>query len=94
MSGASLSVARDGDVVRLDGELVFATATRALGQARQALAAGATRLDLAGVRRSDSAGLACVLALIAGAPRTVKIENLPEAMRALARASEVERLLV
>ena len=52
------------------GELSFDTAAAALQAIQSALAGGSvSHLDLAGVRHSDSAGLACVLAVAAEAAR-------------------------
>jgi phospholipid transport system transporter-binding protein len=85
------------DTLALSGALVFATAGEALAEAGAALARGRqTRLDLAGVTGADSAGLACVLALMAdahGRGRDLRVLNLPVGMRALAVVSEVDGLL-
>lgn len=84
-------------VLGVHGELSFGTATAAWQAIRSALAGGAvTRLDLAGVQRSDSAGLACVLAVAADAARhgqALQVVNLPAGMRALARVCEVDGLI-
>lgn len=76
------------------GVLSFETATAALQAVQAALATGgANELDLAGVSRSDSAGLACVLAAVAGAGRHVRVVGMPAGMLALAQVCEVDRLL-
>ncbi|HEX7112022.1 MAG TPA: STAS domain-containing protein [Mizugakiibacter sp.] len=98
MAETALQVERpDTDTLALSGALTFATAAGALERAGAALADGApTRLDLGGVRATDSAGLACVLALLARARRTgraLTVANLPADLRALARVCEVEPLL-
>jgi phospholipid transport system transporter-binding protein len=85
------------DGLTLSGALVFATAASALAQARAALreVASAT-LDLRGVQRADSAGLAVLLALSADArnqARLLRLQNVPEGLRALAHLSDVESLL-
>src|SRR5574337_416919 len=67
---------------------------KALQTIRTALVAGgAKELDLAGVSRSDSAGLACVLAAVADAGRPVRVVGMPAGMLALAQVCEVDRLL-
>lgn len=98
MADAALQVDRpDADTLALSGALTFATAAHALQRAGAALADGApTRLDLGGVQTTDSAGLACVLALLARARRAgraLTVANLPTDLRALARVCEVEPLL-
>ncbi len=88
---------RDGGTLALTGTLVFATATRAFTEGRQALAAGtAVRLDLAGVTRADSAGLACIVALAAHARRAghaLMVVQWPAGLRALAEVCGVLALL-
>jgi phospholipid transport system transporter-binding protein len=87
----------DRDTLALRGALTFTTAARAFAEGGQALAAGAqTRLDLAGLTRADSAGLACVLALAADASRagrTLRVEHWPEGLRSLAAVCDAEALL-
>jgi phospholipid transport system transporter-binding protein len=81
----------------VSGVLSFDTAAAALATIGAALAAEpVARLDLSGVERSDSAGLACVLAAQAQARqlgRTLVVENMPEGMRALAQVCEVDVLV-
>ncbi|PWK83534.1 STAS domain-containing protein [Fulvimonas soli] len=80
----------------LEGELSFATAAAALREIGAAVRAERPRrLDLAGLARSDSAGLACLLAVQADAARRggrLEVVNMPAGMRALARLCEVEAL--
>lgn len=87
----------DRDTLALSGALTFATAARAFAEGSRALQAGAqTRLDLAGLVRADSAGLACVLGLAAFASRTGRrlgVVHWPEGLRALAAVCDVEGLL-
>jgi phospholipid transport system transporter-binding protein len=87
----------DGDTLALSGALTFATATRAYEDANAALERCApTRLDLAGLTRADSAGLACVLALLARASRSgraLRAANVPESLRALAEVCDARGLL-
>lgn len=81
----------------VSGVLSFETAAAALLAIQSALAGGAVaRLDLAGVRHSDSAGLACVLAAAAGTgqhERALQVTNMPAGMQALAQVCEVDRLI-
>lgn len=87
----------DRDTLALAGVLTFATAAKALAAGERELAAGAqTRLDLAGVTRADSAGLACIVALVASASRAgreLTVVNWPERLRALAAVCDVAELL-
>jgi phospholipid transport system transporter-binding protein len=83
--------------VRVSGELTFGNAAAAL----QAIGAAVSRdgrsvLDLSGVTRSDSAGLACVLAVLAGSAERghkLSVRNMPEGMHLLASVCEVENLM-
>lgn len=87
----------DRDTLALRGALTFATATHALAEGRRTLATGAqTQLDLAGLTRADSAGLACVLALASAASRAgrhLHVLHWPEGLRALAAVCGVADLL-
>lgn len=81
----------------VSGVLSFDTAATALQAIQSALAASnVTRLDLTGVRQSDSAGLACVLAVTAEADRrgrALQVARIPDGMRVLAQVCEVEPLI-
>ena len=87
----------DADTLAFSGELTFATAARALQEGSRALAQGArSRLDLEGVTHADSAGLACVLALLAQASRLGKklaVADPPDGLRALAEVCDTGALL-
>ncbi|MDE3210910.1 MAG: STAS domain-containing protein [Pseudomonadota bacterium] len=84
-------------VLAVSGVLSFETAGSALGEIQLALGDGAIgRLDLAGVSRADSAGLACIVAVVAEADRSgriLQVIRMPAGMQALAQVCEVERLL-
>jgi phospholipid transport system transporter-binding protein len=79
------------------GALDFATAAQALPDLRAALAAGAVHtLDLSGVTHGDSAGLACLLALMADAARagqSLQLQGLPQDLAVLAQVCGVGKLL-
>lgn len=87
----------DRDTLAFAGALTFATAARAFAEGGRALAAGTqTRLDLGGLTRADSAGLACVLALAAAVSRTgrrLAVVHWPEGLRSLADVCDVTNLL-
>jgi phospholipid transport system transporter-binding protein len=89
--------APDRDTLALSGALTFATAARAFAEGVRVLESGAqTRLDLGGLARADSAGLACVLALAAVASRAGRrlgVVHWPDGLRALAEVCGVEGLL-
>lgn len=94
--GFQLDAATPG-TLGVSGELSFDTAAAALQAIQSALAgSGVERLDLAGISRSDSAGLACVLAVAADAARRqqpLQIIHMPAGMQALAQVCEVDRLV-
>ncbi len=82
----------------LAGELSFATAQAALAQGRAALAGGEgpVALDLGGVTRTDSAGLALLLELARDArahKRELALENAPAQLRKLAGFFGVAEIL-
>jgi phospholipid transport system transporter-binding protein len=81
------------------GALTFASARRAYDAGVKAFGASsveAIEVDCGAVRAADSAGLAVLLAWLAWAHksgRRLTFVNLPEAITAVARISEVEGLL-
>lgn len=79
------------------GVLSFETAAAAFEAIAAALAGESpSRLDLSGVGHSDSAGLACVLAVQAHARRlglALAVEHMPDGMRTLAQVCEVDTLV-
>ena len=85
--------------VVVTGELTFATArdARQLGvMVLEGSAAPDIVIDCKAVTRADSAGLAVLLDWLAWGrrkSRTVKFENLPDSLVAIARISEVDGLL-
>jgi phospholipid transport system transporter-binding protein len=98
VSAAKLEIA--GGTVRVSGVLDAFTAPQLLAQSAQHFSstdAAPLVVDLSGVKESDSAGLALLLEWLRLARqrrRTVRFENLPEQLIALAKISEVEALLV
>lgn len=93
-----ISEPTQGRVV-VSGELTFATAREAR-QVGTLVLEGSRAPDLvvdcAGVTRSDSAGLAVLLDWLAWARRrskTLRLENLPASLVAIAKISEVDGLL-
>jgi phospholipid transport system transporter-binding protein len=98
MGAAAFQVARAApDTLRVSGALTFATAAQALSAIHAAVASeGCRQVDLGGVSQSDSAGLACVLAVLADASehgRPLAVRNVPGGMRVLAKVCEVDGLL-
>ena len=89
--------ARADATLAVSGVLTFDTAHAALLALREKLATGSfASLDLAGVERGDSAGLSCLLAVLADVRahgRTLTVRHLPEGLHALAQVCEVEDLL-
>jgi len=81
----------------LNGEVTFETAERILLASEEPFEQH-TRIevDLAGVTKSDSAGLALLLEWITWANHTVReirFLSMPERVQAIARTTEVEQLL-
>jgi phospholipid transport system transporter-binding protein len=98
VSEVSVSAAAAGRY-EVRGALTFASARRAYDAGVKAFGASAVEaieVDCGAVRASDSAGLAVLLAWLAWAHkrgRRLTFVNLPEAITAVARISEVEGLL-
>lgn len=85
----------------VSGPMQFSNATALLEQGRTALAAAAqladVTLDLQSVGRTDSAGLAVLLewlAIARHASHRLKVVNPPANLLALARVSEVDRIIL
>src|SRR5262249_36539516 len=88
---------RSGDTVQVKGRLTFDSAGEALA-ASQGLFSRKKKLtlDLAGVEATDSAGLALLVEWVGEAKRAgckLKFSHVPKQALALARISEVEKLL-
>jgi phospholipid transport system transporter-binding protein len=96
VSDFELSEIGDGRF-KLSGQMTFATAEDIL-RASEDLFEPHTRIevDLSGVSRADSAGLALLLEWITWAIHTVReirFEDMPERVLAIARTTEVDQLL-
>lgn len=96
MSAAHLEPAGDGHF-RLAGVLSFATVP-GLWQQTRGLFAGqaAVKIDLRGVERSDSAGLALLVEWMREAERhktRLQFVNMPSQMLAIARVSGLDHIL-
>lgn len=81
---------------RPTGPLTLETAGAALAEARRAVADGVLRVDLSGVPRADSAGLALLLDIVREAARrgqVLDIVGMPAGLRSLADLYGVTDLL-
>ena len=88
---------KEGERSRINGVLHFTTVTPLLFVGTEAIENGrAAVIDLAGVKDSDSSGLALLiewLSIASVASRTLRYENIPTQLHQLARLSDVEELL-
>lgn len=93
---ASFDVSEDKRA-RVVGAIEFPTVSALLPLGSDAIEGGqAEVIDLAGVKSSDSSGLALLiewLSVAKNARRTVRYENVPSQLHQLARLSEVDGLL-
>ncbi|MEK6749344.1 MAG: STAS domain-containing protein [Pseudomonadota bacterium] len=96
MSQASLQTLAAGQVA-VRGELTFYSVPELLRDSKEVFTRGQSIvIDLAGVTRSDSAGIALVLEWLRSARRQraeLRFVNVPEQMQALARVGGVDALL-
>jgi len=83
---------------RLSGPLTFATVPQLFQQGRQLFAdSNNLQLDLAGVERSDSAGLALLVSWVRLAQQhggTITFLNVPQQLLGLARVGGVDQVLI
>ena len=80
----------------LDGELTFATVAGIVSGGPQVSAAESAVLDLSGVTRSDSAGLALLVEWLRGVQDrggALEFTGLPKEMTQLARVADLDRLI-
>lgn len=96
MSKFSLEDRGDG-CFALSGDMTFDTAERILKESEEPFEAHSQlEIDLSGVTDSDSAGLALLLEWVTWANHTVReirFSGMPERILAIAKTTEVERLL-
>lgn len=88
----------DPAAVSVSGELNFSTVPALLERGAALFATGGDRirLDLGGVTRADSAGLALLVEWLRIARRRhadIEIRNMPEQLRAIARVSGLDGIL-
>jgi phospholipid transport system transporter-binding protein len=90
-------VPQEGGRARVNGVLHFTTVTALLRSGSEAIANGrAAVIDLAGVKDSDSSGLALLiewLSIARAERKNLRYENIPVQLHQLARLSDVEELL-
>jgi phospholipid transport system transporter-binding protein len=90
-------VTQEGEHARVNGVLHFTTVTALLRSGSEAIASGrAAVIDLAGVKDSDSSGLALLiewLSIARAERKSLRYENIPVQLHQLARLSDVEELL-
>ena len=90
-------VTQEGEHARVNGVLHFTTVTALLRSGSEAIANGrAAVIDLAGVKDSDSSGLALLiewLSIARAERKSLRYENIPVQLHQLARLSDVEELL-
>ena len=86
----------DGRLV-IAGELSFETVVRVRGEAEPLLERAAEiQIDLQGISRSDSAGLALLVEWMRAAKRRgkpIQFLNIPQQMLAIARVSSLDQVL-
>ncbi len=89
-------IQRDGDRMIVSGALTRASVGAELVQGKAAIAAGARRIDLAGVGELDSSALALLLAWLREAKRLgaeLSFASLPQGLTTIARLYGVAELL-
>jgi phospholipid transport system transporter-binding protein len=88
---------QEGERSRVLGVLHFTTVTALLRTGSEAIITGrAAVIDLAGVKDSDSSGLALLiewLSIARAERKALRYENIPSQLHQLARLSDVEELL-
>lgn len=96
MSRALVKVGSDGRLI-LEGELSFKTVMRLWGEVQRLLEPRAEiHIDLQGISRSDSAGLALLVEWMRTAKqlgRPIQFLNIPQQMLAIARVSSLDQVL-
>ncbi len=96
MSQAALRTGPEGRLL-LEGDLNFNTVVRLLGEFRSLLDQGTDiQVDLQGVSRADSAGLALLVEWMRNAKavgKSIQFLNIPQQMLAIARVSSLDQVL-
>lgn len=97
MSQAQIAAAGPG-IVQVSGELTFTTVTTLNGQAEKLFAgqSGDFTVDLGGVTRADSAGLALLIEWLRWARQrqvAVRFRHMPAQMRTIAAVSDLDPVL-
>ena len=96
-NGAAVVEPGGDGLIRVRGDMVFSTAGSLLEQGDALIAGeGPLVVDLSGVRKCDSAALALLLEWLERARRRgtdIRYRHLPDALRGIARLSNVEALL-
>lgn len=93
------TISGEGGRFQVSGELSFSTVNDVLAQSRETLfapPAAQLDLDLGGVSRADSAGLALLIEwmrMARAAQCEIRFHHLPEQLLAIARAGELDGLL-
>jgi len=86
----------DGEAWAVEGELTFATVPALQRRTLEHFNAPPASLDLAGVERIDSAGIALIIEWARQARRAgagMRLVNVPAGMRALSKTTGLTRLL-
>jgi len=97
VTASTATVSTDGGRVSIDGTIDFDNASGLLEQVSATLlATPAVTVDLGGVQRSNSAGLALMIEWLAIARECghgVTFERVPDGLRQIARVCQVEALI-
>lgn len=98
VSTTTITPAEEAGLLRVDGELTFATVTAVLEQSRPLLASaeGRVAVELSAVERVDSAGLALLIQWVRMAREhgvEIMFRHIPEQLLAIAHASDLDEIL-
>jgi phospholipid transport system transporter-binding protein len=99
VNDAGVLIERSGEnLLGVRSDLTFTTVTAVLAQSQSLLHEGSTRvvIDLADVTRADSAGLALLMQWLRIGQKLgkdIRFRHLPEQLLAIARASDLDRLI-
>lgn len=97
MQNSAFQATRDGNTISVAGQLDFQTASSALNEVVELMQApGNLTIDLAGVSRSNSAGLALLIEWLAIAKRQdrqLSFTNIPDSLRQISSVCQVDTLI-